>query len=72
MGRVPARSVPPLATGDRLTRAEFERRAALLPEHVKVELLDGEILDRSLESKEHEVFAPALGRRLSASRRRRP
>jgi Uma2 family endonuclease len=33
----------PLATGDRLTRAEFERRAEAYPEHVKVELLDGEV-----------------------------
>ncbi len=33
----------PLASGDHLTRAEFETRAAALPDHVKVELLDGEV-----------------------------
>ena len=55
MSQVRARSPspPPLATGDRLTRPEFERRAALLPEHVKVELLDGEVYMAAATKAEH-------------------
>jgi Uma2 family endonuclease len=34
-------SVPPLASGDRLTRAEFERRYEATPEHFKAELIEG-------------------------------
>ncbi|MBD2081519.1 Uma2 family endonuclease [Leptolyngbya sp. FACHB-17] len=34
-------SVPPLASGDRLTRAEFERRYAATPENFKAELIEG-------------------------------
>lgn len=39
----PARStpVPPLESGDRLTRAEFERRYWAAPEHCKAELIEG-------------------------------
>lgn len=37
----PARPVPPLQNGDRLTREEFERRYAATPENVKAELLEG-------------------------------
>ncbi|MGI2908809.1 Uma2 family endonuclease [Tolypothrix sp. VBCCA 56010] len=39
----PARSVPvpALASGDRLTRAEFERRYAATPEKFKAELIEG-------------------------------
>jgi Putative restriction endonuclease len=33
--------VPPLANGDRLTRAEFERRYAAMPEGTKAELIEG-------------------------------
>ena len=33
--------VPPLQSGDRLTRAEFERRYEAMPEHVKAELIEG-------------------------------
>ncbi|MGG6268065.1 Uma2 family endonuclease [Leptolyngbya sp. AN03gr2] len=33
--------VPPLASGDRLTRAEFERRYEATPEHFKAELIEG-------------------------------
>ncbi|MGF1515831.1 MAG: Uma2 family endonuclease [Elainellaceae cyanobacterium] len=33
--------VPPLESGDRLTRAEFERRYAVTPEHFKAELIEG-------------------------------
>ncbi len=32
---------PPLVAGDRLTRAEFERRYEATPEHVKAELIGG-------------------------------
>jgi Uma2 family endonuclease len=39
----PARFVPmpPLESGDRLTRAEFERRYQATPEHCKAELIEG-------------------------------
>ncbi|MER3434061.1 MAG: hypothetical protein C4288_11680 [Leptolyngbya sp. ERB_1_1] len=33
--------IPPLASGDRLTRAEFERRYEATPEHFKAELIEG-------------------------------
>jgi Uma2 family endonuclease len=33
--------VPQLANGDRLTRAEFERRYAAMPEGIKAELIEG-------------------------------
>ncbi len=36
-----SRSVPPLESGDRLTRAEFERRYTETPEHFKAELIEG-------------------------------
>ncbi len=35
------KSVPPLESGDRLTRAEFERRYEATPEHFKAELIEG-------------------------------
>jgi Uma2 family endonuclease len=35
------RSVPPLESGDRLTRAEFERRYEATPEKFKAELIEG-------------------------------
>jgi Uma2 family endonuclease len=34
-------TVPPLENGDRLTRAEFERRYAAMPPNVKAELIEG-------------------------------
>lgn len=37
----PRRHPPPLANGDRLTRAEFERRYAAMPESVRAELIEG-------------------------------
>lgn len=37
----PAHSVPPLASGDRLTRAEFERRYEATSEKFKAELIEG-------------------------------
>jgi len=33
--------IPPLASGDRLTRAEFERRYEATPENLKAELIEG-------------------------------
>ena len=33
--------LPPLESGDRLTRAEFERRYHLVPQNVKAELIEG-------------------------------
>ncbi len=35
--------LPPLENGDRLTRAEFERRYNAMPEHLKAELIEGEV-----------------------------
>ncbi len=35
------RRTPTLENGDRLTRAEFERRYQAMPDHVKVELIEG-------------------------------
>src|SRR2546421_12390290 len=41
--RVPAKTdvVPPLENGDRLTRAEFERRYSAMPHETRAELLEG-------------------------------
>lgn len=36
-------SVPPLMSGDRLTRREFERRYQQMPEDVKAELIEGRV-----------------------------
>jgi len=36
--------VPPLENGDRLTRDEFERRYAAMPEHVRAELVEGVVI----------------------------
>src|SRR5437660_4291177 len=33
--------VPPLENGDRLSRAEFERRYEAMPPHIKAELIEG-------------------------------
>jgi Uma2 family endonuclease len=35
------RPIPPLENGDRLTRYEFERRYATMPQHKKAELIEG-------------------------------
>jgi hypothetical protein len=40
-GAVPVSDVPPLEPGDRLTRDEFERRYAAMPELKKAELIEG-------------------------------
>ncbi len=37
------RAIPPLENGDRLTRAEFERRYEAMPALKKAELIDGEV-----------------------------
>ena len=36
-------AIPPLENGDRLTRAEFERRYDAMPELKKAELVEGEV-----------------------------
>jgi hypothetical protein len=36
--------VPPLENGDRLTRAEFERRYAAMPQNVRAELIEGVVI----------------------------
>jgi hypothetical protein len=36
-------AIPPLENGDRLTRAEFERRYDAMPELKKAELIEGEV-----------------------------
>ena len=40
----PKTFVPPLENGDRLTRVEFERRYAAMPEHVRAELVEGVVI----------------------------
>jgi hypothetical protein len=40
----PETFVPPLENGDRLTRAEFERRYTAMPEHVRAELVEGVVI----------------------------
>ncbi|HEV3204833.1 MAG TPA: Uma2 family endonuclease [Gemmataceae bacterium] len=40
-GTIPISPIPPLRNGDRLTRAEFERRYAAMPEGKKSELIEG-------------------------------
>jgi Uma2 family endonuclease len=48
------RSVPPLQSGDRLSRAEFERRYHLHPEIKKAELIEGEVYVTSpVHAKKH-------------------
>ena len=39
--RTPALVLPPLQSGDRLTRAAFEQRYERMPDHVKAELIEG-------------------------------
>src|SRR5262245_620554 len=45
--------VPPLRTGDRLTRAEFERRYLAMPDVKKAELIEGVVYLPSPVSEEH-------------------
>lgn len=42
--RLPDTFVPPLESGDRLTRAEFERRYAAMPSNVRAELVEGVVV----------------------------
>jgi hypothetical protein len=46
-------AVPPLREGERLSRAEFERRYAAMPDHVKAELLEGVVYMASPVSVAH-------------------
>ncbi len=39
--KVPKAEIPPLEPGDRLTRAEFERRYEAMPDLKKAELIEG-------------------------------
>ena len=48
-----SRRVPPLRNGDRLTRAEFERRYQAMPDVKKAELIEGVVYMPSLVSLEH-------------------
>src|SRR5450759_759414 len=41
IGRAVTTIIPPLESGDRLTRPEFERRYAAMPELKKAELVEG-------------------------------
>ena len=41
IGRATTTTIPPLESGDRLTRSEFERRYAAMPELKKAELVEG-------------------------------
>ncbi len=49
----PLAEVPPLQAGDRLTRAEFERRWELHPEIKKAELIDGLVFTEMTVSPRH-------------------
>jgi Uma2 family endonuclease len=49
----PTKKIPPLQSGDRLTRVEFERRYEAMPENVKAELIDGVVYVASPASNDH-------------------
>lgn len=49
----PVRRIPPLRNGDRLSRAEFERRYCAMPEVKKAELIEGVVYMPSPVSNEH-------------------
>lgn len=49
------RPIPPLEDGQRLSRAEFERRYEATPEHVKAELIQGVVYMASPVSAEHGI-----------------
>jgi len=56
-------AIPILENGDRLTRAEFERRYDAMPELDKAELIEkGAILQQGIESPEHADFVARLER----------
>jgi Uma2 family endonuclease len=59
-------AIPPLENGDRLTRAEFERRYDAMPELKKAELIEGEVyipspVRHSLHSHPHTRLVTWLG-----------
>jgi Uma2 family endonuclease len=47
------KKIPPLESGDRLTRVEFERRYEAMPDNVKAELIDGVVYVASPAKYEH-------------------
>ncbi|MBI1299422.1 Uma2 family endonuclease [bacterium] len=57
--------LPPLESGDRLTRAEFHRRYKAMPEVKKAELIEGIVLmsspARRIHGKQHAAVITALG-----------
>ncbi len=56
-------AIPPLEYGDRLTRAEFERRYDAMPALKQAELIEGDaILQQGLHSAEHARFVARLER----------
>lgn len=61
----PARSIPPLESGDCLTRAEFERRYEATPEKFKAELIEGVVYVaspvRALHGMPHAALVTWLG-----------
>ncbi|HYT90150.1 MAG TPA: Uma2 family endonuclease [Gemmataceae bacterium] len=57
----PAETVPPLRHGDRLTRAEFERRYDAMPELKKAELIDGVVYMSSPVTNDHSSAHATLG-----------
>jgi len=51
--REPSLEIPPLRPGDRLTRAEFERRWEAMPQVKRAELIDGEVIMPAAASSRH-------------------
>lgn len=50
-----AKTIPPLENGDRLTRDEFERRYATMPDGVKAELIEGIVyMAAALRARHHD------------------
>jgi Uma2 family endonuclease len=53
---MPSSPIPPLHNGDRLTRAEFERRYAAMPELKKAELIEGIVyMPSPVRAKHHSI-----------------
>lgn len=62
----PDQSVPRLENGDRLPRAEFERRYSAMPEHVRAELVEGIVIMASpvrhnLHAAQHAILTTWAG-----------
>jgi Uma2 family endonuclease len=70
--RGPARTVPPLLHGERLTQAEFHRRYEAYPEDVKFELIGGVVYMASPQSRVHSEYEEELGFLLGVYRRATP